>query len=85
MNYNYLKKDKKQDEFRIIMQWKILLEFLISMIKDDSSYYYELINYYENSISLKTKIDLFNEIRNNKYVMEDLKNVLKEKMINFII
>ena len=48
----FLNEERKQDNFRIIMQWENLLEFLISIIKDDSSYYYGLINYYENSISL---------------------------------
>ena len=85
MNYEFEKKEKKQDEFKIIMQLKNLLEFLICIIKDDSSHYFELISHYENSLSIKTKKELYNKIKSNKSEMEDLKNILKEKIIHFIM
>ena len=85
LNYEFEKKEKKQDEFKIIMQLKNLLEFLICIIKDDSSHYFELISHYENSLSIKTKKELYNEIKSNKSEMEDLKNILKEKIIHFIM
>ena len=77
--------DKSKDEFYIILQWKILLEFLIFLIKDDSSCYYNLINAYDDIISSKTKSDLINDIKNNKFVMEDLKNILHEKLVHNIV
>ena len=79
------KLDKSEDELNIISQWEILLEFLCFILKDDSSYYYKLINVYEEILSSKTKSDLFNAIINNNYAMEDLKNLLKEKFIQNII
>ena len=63
------------------MQWKTLIEFLIFILKDDSTCYWSLINIYDDILSSKTRGDLFDNIRNNKYVMNDLKNVLKEKII----
>ena len=77
--------DKKKDEFNIIMQWESLLQFLIFILRDDSSCYSSLFNFYNDITSLKTKLDLFNTIKTNKYVMEDLKNILQEKLIMNII
>ena len=81
LNDRFKKNDKSQDEFNIIMQWEILLEFIIFILKDDSSCYWSLINIYDEILSSKTRADLFENIRNNKYAVEDLKNVLKEKLI----
>ena len=85
LNEGINKKDKKQDEFNIIMQWKILLEFLIYIIKDDSSCYFSLIKYYHQLYSSKTQLDLYNNIKVNKYAMEDLKNILQKNLILNII
>ena len=84
-NQNTKKNDKSQDEFNIIMQWETLLEFLICLLKDDSSNYWSLISNYEEIYSSKTKRDLFNDIKSNKYVIEDLKNILQEKIIHNIL
>ena len=81
LNEKFKKNDKSQDEFNIIMQWKTLIEFLIFILKDDSTCYWSLINIYDDILSSKTRADLFDNIRNNKYVMNDLKNVLKENII----
>ena len=67
------------------MQWESLLQFLIFILRDDSSCYSSLFNFYNDITSLKTKLDLFNTIKTNKYVMEDLKNILQEKLIMNII
>jgi len=79
------KLEKSKDELNIISQWEMLLEFLCFILKDDSSYYYKLLNIYEEILSSKTKSDLFNAIINNDYAMEDLKNLLQEKLIQNII
>ena len=79
------KEEKASDETNIIMQWRLLLEILIVFMKDDSCPYSNLMKSYEETISSKTKADLFNKVRNNKLAMEDLGNILKEKLIHEII
>ena len=80
-----LKKTESQDEFSIIMQWKMLLELLIFIIKDDYCCYWSHINIYEEILSTKAKTDLFNTIKNNKFVMNDLKNLLEKIIILSVI
>ena len=85
-NSNYNKnKDKSEDENNCIMQWVFLLDMLIIIMKDDSSPFWSLMRIYKDSISSKTKRDLFNVVKNNKFAMQDLKNILKEKLIQEII
>ena len=81
LNTRLKNKDKSQDDFNVIMQWQILLQFLILIMKDDSSCYFSLISIYDELLSSKTKMDLFNNIRNNNLAMDDLKNILQEKII----
>ena len=85
LNKKYNNKDKSQDDFNIIMQWEILLQFLILILKDDSSCYWSLISIYDELLSSKTRMELFNNIRSNKFAMNDLKNILKEKIIIIIL
>ena len=54
-------------------------------MKNDISPFLSYINQYENIISSKTKKDLFEIIRNNKKIMEDLENILKEQIIHGIL
>ena len=79
------KTNDDKDELNIILQWKTLLEFLIFILKNDSSYYFSLLNIYDDILSSKTKSDLFYGIKNNECAMEDLKNILQEKIIQNII
>ena len=79
------KKEKRTDEINYIMQWKMLFELLIYTLKDDTCCYWNLINNYKNIISTKTKGELFNNIKNNKYAIDDLKNLLQKKLILNII
>jgi len=74
-----------KDEYNYIMQWRLLLEILIEFMKDDSCPYWNLMKSYEEILSLETKRDLFNVVRNNKNAMKDLENILKEKLIHEII
>ena len=78
-------KSDEKNELNIIMQWETLFEFLITIIKDDSSCYWNLINNYHEVISSKTRTKLYENIRKNKYAIEDLKNILQEKIILNII
>ena len=78
-------KDISQEEFNIIMQWETLLEFLICLLKDDSSNYLSIIEDHEKIYSSKTKMDLLNILKSNELVKDDLKNILKEQLILNII
>ena len=78
-------KDKSAEESNIIMQWEMLLKLLIFSLREDSCCYHSLIDIYEEVLSTQTKNDLFNNIKNNKYAMYDLKNLLQEKLILKII
>ena len=73
--------EKNNDQNNIIMQWRFLLELLIIFIKDDSSPYWNLISFYEETISSQTKREFFNNIKKNEEAMKDLENILKEKII----
>ena len=85
INNNLNKTDEKLDEFNIYKQLEALFELLINILKDDSSCYYSFMNCYEELLSSKTKIDFFDNIKKNQYIMEDLKNVLQEKILLNII
>ena len=84
-NQMNIKSDKSHDETNIIRQWENLFDMLILIAKDDSCCYWSLIDNLEEILSIETKNDLSNIILNNKYAMEDLKNILKEKIIIAII
>ena len=85
---NLFKLDKqlKQIEYNnMVLYWKFLFELIIIFLKDDSTPYWSLIRFYEETVSSQTKRELFNKIKKNEYAMEDLKNILKEKIIHEII
>ena len=75
----------KKIDFDCIMQWKFLLELLIIFLKDDSTPYWNLMRFYEETVSSQTKRELFNKIKKNEFAMEDLRNILKEKIIHEMI
>ena len=79
------KKNMNIDEYNCIMQWRYLFELIIIFMKDDSSLYWNLMRFYEETISTQTKRELFNNIKKNENAMKDLKNILKEKIIHEII
>ena len=79
------KPDKSRDETNIFRQWETLLEMLILVMRNDYCCYWNLIHNYDKVLSTETKTNLFNVVKNNKYAMEDLKNLLKENiMINVV-
>ena len=88
MNRNIIRspaEEKAADENNIIMHWRLLFEILIVFMKDDSCPYWNLMKNYVETVSSKTKADLFNIVKSNKFAMEDLNNILKEKLIHEII
>ena len=85
MNIQSLGNEKSRDEYNIIMQWRLLLDMLISWMKDDSCPFWGVIKIYDETVSSQVKRELFSEIRNNNDMMQDLKNILKEKIIHEIV
>ena len=79
------KKEIDEDEKKHIMQWVKFFEIIIIILKNDSSHLYNAISYYNDIICLKTKTELFNNIKKNEKIMYDLKNNLKEKIILLFI
>ena len=84
-NNRNLNDEKKKDESNLIMQWGLLFDMIICFMKDDSCPYSNLMREYIEILSSQTKRDLFNIVKKNKYAMEDLKNILKEKLLHQII
>ena len=79
------KENNNPDEYNCLMQWSLLFEILILFLKDDSCLWWNLMVNYTETVSPKTKRDLFNNIKKNKYAMDDLEKILEEKLIHEII
>ena len=54
-------------------------------MKNDTTPLRNILTFYDEVISLKTKNSLFNSVKNNKYLMDDIRNMLKERLIQVII
>ena len=88
INLDQLEKEIFQyesDKNDYIMQLIFLLEIIITFMKDDSCLYFCLIKQYDEILSSQTKENMFNIIKQNKYIYYDLKNILIEKIICKII
>ena len=83
-DFNKILNENNNDN-NFIMQLSFLFDLIITIMKDDSSLYWNLMRYYEYTISSKAKIELFNFIKKNEYAKKDLENILKEKIIHDII
>ena len=79
------KSDNEMDKDKSTLQWKRVLESIISLIKDDTCLLWDILNYSKETISLKTKNELFDSIKENKNIMHDCKNMLKENIVQVII
>ena len=71
------------NDYNYIMQWEFSLELLINLMKEDSSPFWNLLRFYKEPPF--SKCELFNYIKDNKYIIYDLKNILKEKIIQKVI
>ena len=71
----------KEEDNNHILHWVRFFEIIISIMKNDSTHFCTILNSYNDVISSKTKLELFDTISNNKYLMDDLKNNLKEKLV----
>ena len=76
---------KDEDENKHIMQWRRILETIISIIKNDYTPLWSLLYFYNEIISLNSKNFLFNKIRSNKNLMKECRNILKERLVQVII
>ena len=83
-SFNVSKGDK-ENENKIVMQWSRILELIILIMKNDTTPLSTILTYFNEAISLQTKNTLFNCIKENKYLMEDCRNMLKERLVQIII
>ena len=77
-----LEKDKENN---FVVQWRRILEMIITILKNDSTLITEILKFYDETISLKTKNVLFEKIKKNKYLMHDIRYILKQTLIQNII
>ena len=82
---NYSDKVNEIDKDKPSLQWKNVLLSIISLIKDDTCLLWDIFNYFNETISLKTRNILFDSIKENENLMNDCKNMLKENIVQFII
>ena len=83
---NFDEKSKiEEDDKNDVLQWVRFFEIIICIMKNDSTHFWTILTSYNEIISTKTKSELFDTITNNKYLMSDLKNNLKEKLIMIFI
>lgn len=77
--------DIEIDKDKAVFQWKKVLKSIISLIKDDTTLLYSILEYFKQTISLKTRNILFNSIKENENIIYECKNMLKEIIVQFII
>ena len=75
----------EEDQKSHILQWIRFFEIIILIMKNDSTHFWTILTSYNEIISSKAKYELFDTITNNKYLISDLKNNLKEKLIMIFI
>ena len=75
----------EEEEKNHILQWERFFQIIILIMKNDSTHFWTILTAYNEIISSKAKSELFDTITNNKYLMSDLKNNLKEKLIMVFI
>ncbi len=54
-------------------------------MKDNTIPFFSYLGQYDDIISSKTKNDLFENIRKNKNIMDDLENILRSEIIHEIV
>ena len=74
-----------EDEKNHVLQWVRFLEIIILIMKNDSTHFWAILTSYNDILFSKTKSELFDTIINNEYLMNTLKNNLKEKIIIILI
>ena len=72
-------------ENNFVIQWRRILEMIISILKNDSTLITQILSFYDETISLKTKNILFEKIKKNKYLMHDCRYILKQTLILNIV
>ena len=75
----------EEDEKKHILQWVRFFQIVICIMKNDSTHFSTILNSYNDVASSKTKSKFFDSISNNKNLMNDLENNLKEKLVTTFI
>ena len=78
-------KEIYEDYKKFVIQWVRIIEIVIYLMKNDSTYFWCFLTSCEKIFSLKIKKKLFDKIKQNSKIMMDLRNNLKEKMIRIFI
>jgi hypothetical protein len=78
-------KEIDEDYKKFVIQWVRIIEIVIYLMKNDSTYFWCFLTSCEKIFSLKIKMKLFDKIKQNSKLMMDLRNNLKEKMIRIFI
>ena len=78
-------KEIDEDYKKFVVQWVRIIEIVIYLMKNDSTYFWCLFTSYEKIFSLEIKMKFFDKIKQNSKIMMDLRNNLKEKMIRIFI
>ena len=77
--------ESEYSENNFAIQWRRILETIIVILKNDSMPLIEILTFYDESISIRTKNILFEKIKKNKYLMHDCRYILKQNLIQNII
>ena len=78
-------KEIYEDYKKFVIQWVRIIEIVIYLMKNDSTYFWCFLTSCEKIYSFKIKKKLFDKIKQNSKIMLDLRNNLKEKMIRIFI
>ena len=68
-----------------VLQWVKIIEVIISILKNDYTPYWNILKYLSETVSSKTKKESYNNLKNNPCIYEDMKNILREKIIHSLI
>ena len=68
-----------------ILQWVKIIEIIISILKNDFTPYWNILKYLSETVSSKTKKEYYNDLKKNAFIYEDMKNILREKIIHMLI
>ena len=83
-NQNYNNIDS-EDQNKHILQWVKLIEIVISILKNDYTPYWYILKYIPETVSSKTKKETYDNFKKNPCIYEDMKNILREKIIHMLI
>ena len=82
LNYtNFTIIQYNQNENNHSIYWVRFIQIIISIIKNDSISFLEILEFYNDLIPFSLKTKYFNSIKENKLMMTEYKNILQEQII----